>query len=252
MLEKIEKFQVLLLGLVIGLSAIVATSILASKMTRDTISVTGSYSQTVTSDRGQYEFEVVARGSSRANAYSILKKQKPVVIDYLKSQGFKDDEIETKYINGYNIYKTTYNGNSTDEIIGFNATQKYSVKSDDVEKIKKVSTDINTLTEQGVDISGYEPSYYYSKLSDLKIEMLEKASKDARQRYYSRRFLLWWQHYCKTFDEVEKKLEQIMVNIFKECKEASDMAGQSGNYVAGANIAAFNKLASAMISQGIV
>ena len=32
------------------------------------------------------------------------------------------------------------------------------------------------------DVSGYEPSYYYSKLSDLKVEMLEKASKDARQR----------------------------------------------------------------------
>ena len=182
MLEKIEKFQILLLGLVIGLCAIIATGILASKMTRDTISVTGSYSQTVTSDRGQYEFEVVARGSSRADAYAILKKHNPVVIKYLKSQGFKDDEIEAKYINGYNIYKTNYNGNSTDEVIGFNATQKYCVKSDDVEKIKKVSTDINTLTEQGVDVSGYEPSYYYSKLSDLKVEMLEKASKDARQR----------------------------------------------------------------------
>jgi hypothetical protein len=182
MLERIEKFQVLLLGLIIGLSGIIATGIIANKMTRDTISVTGSYSQTVTSDYGQYEFEVVARGTSRANAYAILKKQNPIVINYLKSQGFKDDEIEAKYINGYNLYKTTYNGNSTDEIVGFNATQKYSVKSDDVNKIKKVSTDINTLTEKGVDVSGYEPSYYYSKLSDLKIEMLEKASKDARQR----------------------------------------------------------------------
>ena len=51
-----------------------------------------------------------------------------------------------------------------------------------MEKIKKLSTEINTLTEQGIEISGYEPSYFYSKLSDLKIEMLEKASKDAKQR----------------------------------------------------------------------
>jgi glutamate dehydrogenase (NADP+) len=58
--------------------------------------------------------------------------------------------------------------------------------------------------------------------------------------------------YYYTFDEVEKKLEQIMINIFKECKEASDSVGLSGNYVAGANIAAFNKLSSAMIAQGIV
>ncbi len=182
MLEKIEKFQILLLGLVIGISAIAATVILANTVSKDVITVTGSYSQTVTSDKGTYEFEVVARGKSRADAYAILKKQKPLVIKYLKSQGFEDKQIEEKYINGYNLYRYTVNGSSTDDVIGFNATQKYSVNSDDVEKIKKVSTDINTLTEQGVDISGYEPSYFYSKLSDLKIQMLEKASKDAKQR----------------------------------------------------------------------
>ena len=182
MLEKIEKFQLLLLALILGISGIIATFIVTKTMSKDVITVTGSYSQTVTSDKGVYEFEVIARGSSRADAYAILKKQKPIVIKFLKEQGFTDDQIEAKYINGYNLYRTNYNGNSTNEIIGFNADQRYSVKSNDVEKIKKVSIDINTLTEQGVDISGYEPSYFYSKLSDLKIEMLEKASNDAKQR----------------------------------------------------------------------
>lgn len=182
MLEKIEKFQILLLGLVVGISGIIATWIITNTVSKDVITVTGSYTQTVKSDKGTYEFEVVARGKSRADAYAILKKQKPIVIKYLKAQGFDDKQIEEKYINGYNLYRYTPSGGSTDEIIGFNASQKYSVNSNDVEKIKKVSTDINTLTEQGVDISGYEPSYFYSKLSDLKIEMLEKASKDAKQR----------------------------------------------------------------------
>ena len=58
--------------------------------------------------------------------------------------------------------------------------------------------------------------------------------------------------YYYTFEEVESKLERIMINIFNDCKAASDSIGQSGNYVAGANIAAFNKLANAMIAQGIV
>jgi glutamate dehydrogenase (NADP+) len=55
-----------------------------------------------------------------------------------------------------------------------------------------------------------------------------------------------------TFEEVEAKLEQIMVNIFKACKDASDHYGCPGNYVAGANIAAFRKLAKSMRAQGIV
>jgi glutamate dehydrogenase (NADP+) len=43
-----------------------------------------------------------------------------------------------------------------------------------------------------------------------------------------------------------------MVNIFNACKDASDHYGCPGNYVAGANIAAFRKLAKSMRAQGIV
>ena len=55
-----------------------------------------------------------------------------------------------------------------------------------------------------------------------------------------------------TFEEVEAKLERIMVNIFNACRENAERYGCSGNYVAGANLAAFNKLAEAMIAQGVV
>ncbi len=55
-----------------------------------------------------------------------------------------------------------------------------------------------------------------------------------------------------TFEEVESKLEQIMINIFNSCNTAAEKYGHSGNYVAGANIAAFERLAKAMSMQGTV
>ena len=55
-----------------------------------------------------------------------------------------------------------------------------------------------------------------------------------------------------TFDEVEEKLDRIMVNIFNACKQAADEYNHSGNYVMGANIASFKKLVDAMSAQGIV
>lgn len=58
--------------------------------------------------------------------------------------------------------------------------------------------------------------------------------------------------YYYTFEEVDSRLHQIMVNIFNSCKNACEKCGYSGNYVAGANIAAFEKLADAMIAQGVV
>ena len=58
-------------------------------------------------------------------------------------------------------------------------------------------------------------------------------------------------HYY-TFEEVDKLLENIMINIFNSCREASEKYNLGSNYVAGANIAAFSKLAKAMIAQGII
>ena len=58
--------------------------------------------------------------------------------------------------------------------------------------------------------------------------------------------------YYYTFEEVESKLERIMINIFKNCEKAAKDYGCEGNYVAGANIAAFKQLAEAMKMQGVV
>ena len=55
-----------------------------------------------------------------------------------------------------------------------------------------------------------------------------------------------------TFEEVDAKLHGIMVSIFKACDEAAKEYGMEGNYMAGANIAGFLKVAEAMKAQGCV
>ena len=55
-----------------------------------------------------------------------------------------------------------------------------------------------------------------------------------------------------TFEEVDSKLQNIMVNIFHNLDDAAKKYGMEGNYVAGANIAGFLKVAEAMTAQGIV
>ena len=55
-----------------------------------------------------------------------------------------------------------------------------------------------------------------------------------------------------TFEEVDAKLKDIMVNIFHNLDNAAKEYGMAGNYVAGANIAGFLKVADAMQAQGIV
>lgn len=55
-----------------------------------------------------------------------------------------------------------------------------------------------------------------------------------------------------TFEEVDQKLKNIMVNIYRNMDAAAEEYGVKGNYVAGANIAGFKKVAEAMMAQGIV
>ena len=60
------------------------------------------------------------------------------------------------------------------------------------------------------------------------------------------------EHLSWTFEEVDAKLESIMRGIYHACDDAAREYGHEGNYVMGANIAGFLKVANAMMAQGIV
>lgn len=182
MLERLEKFQILLLSLIIAIGVIISANIISGAVSKDVITVTGSYSQNVTSDNGRLEFAITARKPTKLEAFNTLNKQRPEVIKYLEGQGFAPDEIEVKAFSGYNTYKLAPNGMSTNEVAYFNATQNISVKSKDVKKIQKTSTDISNLLSKGIDINVYETAYYYSGLSEMKVKLLEEATQDAQQR----------------------------------------------------------------------
>ena len=55
-----------------------------------------------------------------------------------------------------------------------------------------------------------------------------------------------------TAEEVDAKLKDIMVNIYRQCRDAAKEYGQEDNFVVGANIAGFEKVAKSMLAQGIV
>lgn len=55
-----------------------------------------------------------------------------------------------------------------------------------------------------------------------------------------------------TFEEVDSKLQTIMINIFHNLDDAAKRYGKEGDYVAGANIAGFEKVAEAMLAQGVI
>ena len=55
-----------------------------------------------------------------------------------------------------------------------------------------------------------------------------------------------------SFEEVDQKLQGIMVNIFNQASDAAEKYGFPKNYVVGANIAGFLKVADSMIAEGAI
>jgi glutamate dehydrogenase (NADP+) len=53
-------------------------------------------------------------------------------------------------------------------------------------------------------------------------------------------------------EEVDGRLREIMINIHRNCRDTAETFGMPGNYVAGANIAGFVKVADSMLEQGVV
>ena len=181
-MEKLEKYQILLLGLLITISIMFSAVVISKSLSRNVITVTGSYSQNVTSDNGSLRFEISIKNPDKANAYKTINEQLPVIQKYLEEQGIKKDEIEIKSLSSYPSYKTNSNGMSTNDVAYYNVSQWVEIKSNDVQKIKFIANDINNLINKGIDINAEEPCYFYSKLSDIKKKLLQEATKDAKQR----------------------------------------------------------------------
>ena len=180
MFERFEKFQLVLFAVILSLGLIFAVKAGTGAMSKDKITVTGSAYEIVKSDSARLEFEITARKPDKQLAYKTVKSQLPIVMKYLEDKGVTD--IDVKASNGYNSYKYTANGNMTNDIAYYNLSQQIVIKSNDVQKIKDISTDIQSLLDKGVDINVISTEYFYSGLSDLKVKLLQDATTDAKNR----------------------------------------------------------------------
>ena len=177
-----KEFQLLLLGIVLVTGMILGAKIIADNISQAGITVTGSAYEIVKSDIATLRLNINTRNADKANAYTQLKNQIPLVKNYLINNGIKEDEITIEAPSNYTQNKYSSSGAMTNEIAFYNFNQTITIKSDDIEKITKLSIDAQSLLEKGININTNTPEYNYSKLADLKIKLLGEATKDAKLR----------------------------------------------------------------------
>ena len=175
----------LLIAVAIIVSTITLSDAIITRYSIDNgISVTGLGSRDFVSDLIIWQSSVSARASNLKEAYALIENRKQSVKEYLVKKGVKSNELEISSIDIEKEFQTMYesNGTSYSQFIGYKLTQRISVESGNVDVVEKISREISELIDQGIEIVTESPLYYYTKLSELKVEMIAQATADAKLR----------------------------------------------------------------------
>ena len=187
-LSGLKNIQIIILGLCIAGATIFSTMILSKgviqvkRLSEEVIEVTGSAEKDIVSDYIVWKSGFTRRSPKLKDAYAKLQDDLVKVKKYLLSKGIKDDEIIVSQVETSTLYKKNEKGNNTNDIEGYLVGQVVEVRSHDVKRITDISRESTELLDQDIQFISDLPQYFYTKLPELKIEMLAKATENAKAR----------------------------------------------------------------------
>lgn len=190
--QKKGSLVAVLIALIAGISAIICVSIFSGSIVNykkysggSGITVTGSASCDFESDLIVWRGSFSAYGSTPKSAYRSIKNSAEVVRTYLMENGISEDELSFSSISISQRWVTEYNddGKRTGEHLdGYDLYQSVTVTSEDVDKVDEISRDITKLIESNIEFESDSPEYYYTKLDELKLDLIERATDNAKAR----------------------------------------------------------------------
>jgi uncharacterized protein len=177
-------------AIVIAVTAIICFLILGSAYkykfkSSETISVTGLAEKDFISDQIIWMGNYSRKMMDLKIAYTTLKEDEKSIKAYLKERGVTDAEMVFSAVNINKEFSQKYDADgktTATEFSGYNLTQNVTIDSKDINKVEKISREITELIQTGIELNSSSPSYYYTKLSELKLDLLAQASADAKQR----------------------------------------------------------------------
>ncbi len=151
---------------------------------QDVITVTGLGEVEFVSDLIVLQAGFSQTSTNLQEAYKALDADRAAIQQYLVNKGVEESEIVFSFVNVWKQNEPVYSGGDYvgTRFSGYQLNQNFRIESADVEKIERLSREVSELIAQGIAIESQEPEYYYSKLSDLKIDLINRATEDARTR----------------------------------------------------------------------
>lgn len=151
----------------------------------NTISVTGLGKKDFVSDLIVWSGSFSRKSLTLKDAYAALDADREAIKNYLAGKGISNAEVVFSAVNFNKDFEYTYNENGSTKsqtFTGFTLTQTVTVQSKDVNKIEEISRQASELINSGIEFYSNAPEYYYTRLAELKIQMIAEATKDAKNR----------------------------------------------------------------------
>jgi len=151
----------------------------------NTINVTGLADKSFESDQIVWNGTFSRKNYELKTAYSAVKEDETTIKNYLKAKGINDNEMVFSAITINKEFDTKFAADGRqigNEFTGYSLSQTITIDSKDLNKVEKISREITELIQDGIELNSSTPNYYYNKLSELKLDLLAKASADAKQR----------------------------------------------------------------------
>ena len=166
--------------------SIFSASIIAWKTAQNNyIVVTGSATKSFVSDLIVWRGFFSKKAKTSKEAFEAIKNDTAAVYTYLISNGVDEKQIVFSSIQISENYEYEYNqeGRITKTTFtGYTLTQNVTIESGEVDKIEQISRGITGLIDLGVEFFSMNPEYYYTKLDELKLDLIAKSAENTRIR----------------------------------------------------------------------
>ncbi|MFM8524552.1 MAG: SIMPL domain-containing protein [Cyanobacteriota bacterium] len=168
---------------VLALGLIIASDILVKGLRsgRDSITVTGASTERIRSDAVDWSVDVGVSAATQQQSYRALQPLVQRTRAFLLRQGIQAGEMELGAVRSdSNEVRDPRSGTLVS--LSWTSRQTVKVNSRDVDRIQRISGRIGTLIGEGVPLTINPPAYTFTHLAEKRVEMLAKATRDARER----------------------------------------------------------------------
>jgi uncharacterized protein len=177
----------LLLGAFLAIGIIISTLVISKtvervKLQNQRIQVKGFAERTIQSDIAVWKGRIMTRSPDLVSGYNKLQEDLEKVLSYLEENGIKKENMDVSSVSTVVQYERTEKGVMTNVIEGYVLEQTIGITSQNVEQIARLANESTSLIKEGIEFTSFPPQYFYSKLDDMKIELLGEATKNASMR----------------------------------------------------------------------